>query len=75
MIFLGGVDEGMSYGGIFRYEVPIVVREAKEGADFLQFGQGRPSCDSIKLDGVHGDFVRSDDHPKVFNLGDCKLAF
>ena len=75
MVFFGEVNEGTSYGGIFWYETLIVVHEAKEGADFLQFGRGRSSCDSVKLDRVHGDFVRSDDHPEVFDLGDCELAF
>ena len=35
MIFLSEVNEGVSYRGIFGYEMPVIVRESKEGADFF----------------------------------------
>ena len=73
-IFLGEVEEGAGDVGVIGDEVAVEIGEAKEGANVFHFGRGRPTCDSIEFDGVHGQLSWFNDHPEVFYLVGGKLA-
>ena len=53
-ILLGEVEEGMGDVGVIGDEAAVEIGEAKEGANIFHLGGGRPTCDSIEFDGVHG---------------------
>ena len=72
--FLGEVKEGTSNIGEVRDELPVEVGEAHKGADISEFFGGGPGENTIQLYSVHGEFVRMDDHSKVFHLEGSKLA-
>ena len=53
-VFLGEVEERASNVGVVRDESLVEIGEAKERANIFHLGWGWPTCDSVKLDRVHG---------------------
>ena len=41
----------------------------------LDFSWGRPACNAIKFDRVHGQLAGFNNHSKIFNLISGELAF
>jgi len=73
-ILFGEVDKGVGDIGVVRDELPVEVGKTEEGVYVFNFGEGRPFGDSVKLDRVHSELTRFDDHPKVFYFVGGELA-
>jgi len=74
-VFLSEVNEGTGNIRVVRDKSSVEVGEAKEGAYVLDFSGGQPFGDSIKLDRVHGELTRFDNHSEVLNLIHGEFAF
>ena len=74
-VLLGEIEEGAGNVGVVRDEVSVGIGEAEERANIFHLGWGRPVCDPIKFDWIHGQLAGFDDHAEVFNLIGGKLAF
>ena len=74
-VLLSEVDQGAGDVRIIGNELSIKVGKAKKGVDILNFSGGRPACDAITFDRIHGQLARFDDHSKVFNLIGGEFAF
>ena len=75
IVFLSEVEEGVDNCGIVGDELMIEVGKAKERLDVLDFGEGRPGGDTVKLDRVHGELSGLYDHSEIFYFRNVKLAF
>ena len=53
-VLLGEVEEGAGDVGVVRNEASVEIGEAKERANVLHLGWGRPACDPVEFDWVHG---------------------
>ena len=53
-VFLGEVEERAGDIGVIRDEALVEIGESKEGANIFHLGWGRPTCDSVKFNWVHG---------------------
>ena len=53
-VLLSEVEEGASDGGVVRDESSVEIGEAKERANIFHFGWGRPTCNSVEFNRVHG---------------------
>ena len=73
-VLLGEIEEWTSDIGVVRDEVAVEIGEAEERADVFHLGWSRPTCNSIKFDGVHGQLAGFNNHSKVFYLVGGGLA-
>ena len=73
--FFAKVDEGMGNIGVVKNEVVVEVCKAKKGVYILDCRGGRPFGDIIKLDRIHSQLARFDNHAKIFYFVGGKLAF
>ena len=71
-VFLSKVNQGAGDVGIVQNKPLVEVGKAQEGANIFDFSGGRPACDTIKFDRVHGQLTRFD---KVFNLISGEFVF
>ena len=53
-VFLGEVEEGAGNIGVVRDETSVEIGEAEERVNVFHLGGGRPVCDSVEFDRVHG---------------------
>ena len=53
-VLLGEVEEGASDVGLIRDEASIEIGEAEERANIFHIGWGRPTCNSVEFNRVHG---------------------
>ena len=53
-VLLSEVEERVSDVGVIRNETLIEIGEAKERANIFHLGWGRPTCDPIEFNRVHG---------------------
>ena len=74
-VLLGEIEEGAGDIGVVGDEASVEIGEAKERANVFHLGWGRPACDPIKFDWIHGQLAGFDDHAKIFNLVSGELAF
>ena len=73
-VFLGEVEERAGDIGVVRDEMSVEVGEAEKRTNVFHLGWGGPTCDSIELDGVHGQLAGFHDHAEVFYLVGGELA-
>jgi len=74
-VFLSEVDEGTGDVGVIWNESTVEVAEAKEGANIFDFCWDWPLGNAIKLDRVHSELARFNDHSEVFYLVCGEFAF
>ena len=74
-VLFSEVDEGTGDVGVVGNESTVEIGKAKEGAYVLDFSGGWPFGDFIKLDRVHGELTRFDNHSEVFHLVHGEFAF
>ena len=53
-VLLGEINEGMGDIGVVRDKVLVEIGEAEEGANVLYLGRGKPTCNTVEFDRVHG---------------------
>ena len=74
-ILFGEIEEQASDVGVVGDEAAVEVGEAKERADILHLGWGRPTGNPIEFYWVHGQLTRPDDHAEVFDLIGGEFTF
>jgi hypothetical protein len=73
-VFLGKVNKGACDIGVVRDKASIEVGKAKERADILYRGRGRPGGNAIEFHVVHGKLSWFDYHSEVIYLGNGESA-
>ena len=73
-VLLGEIEERASDIGIVGDESSVEIGETKERVDVFHLGWCGPTCDTIELDGIHGQLAGFDDHAEVFYLVGGELA-
>ena len=53
-VLLGEIEEGAGDVGVVRDEASVEIGEAKERANIFHLGWGRPACNPIEFDRIHG---------------------
>ena len=74
-VLLGEINKGAGDVGVVRNKASVEIGKAEERADIFHLGWGRPACDPVEFNWVHGQLTGFNDHSKVFYLVSGKLAF
>ena len=73
-VLLGEVEEGPGDVGVVGDESSIKIGEPEERANIFYLGRHRPVCNTVELNGVHGQLARLHNHAEVLHLVSGELA-